>query len=120
MWSRICEAEPDAFCWEVFRALETELSCESKDESKTKRESKVSKNGRVASKADGPDQRMLWSTVRELFEYEVAVHLNRVLPGAARRFDGFDSLSWHVLSSRTLCRFNRSEDVERHGMERKM
>jgi len=65
------QAEPDAFCWEVFRALETELSCESKDESKTKRESKVSKNGRVASKADGPDQRMLWSTVRELFEYEV-------------------------------------------------
>merc|ERR1711865_501880 len=26
MWSRICEAEPDAFCCEVFRALEAELT----------------------------------------------------------------------------------------------
>mmetsp|Transcript_119963 Transcript_119963/g.233518 ORF Transcript_119963/g.233518 Transcript_119963/m.233518 type:complete len:1330 (-) Transcript_119963:135-4124(-) len=80
MWSRICEAEPDAFCWEVFHALEAELAA-NPDGSKTeevrasaKKEVKAGKAGRGGmAKVDGPvqDQKVLWETVRELFEFEV-------------------------------------------------
>mmetsp|Transcript_79043 Transcript_79043/g.183377 ORF Transcript_79043/g.183377 Transcript_79043/m.183377 type:complete len:988 (+) Transcript_79043:131-3094(+) len=80
MWSRICEAEPDAFCWEVFHALESELAVTGDggklDEAKTglKKEGKAGKGGRgSATKVDvlPQDQKVLWDTLRELFEFEV-------------------------------------------------
>merc|ERR1712113_820578 len=76
VWSRICEAEPDSFCWEVFHALEEELTLgpdgNKANETKAcaKKDSKGGKGGRGApTKVENTsqDQKQPWDIVRELF-----------------------------------------------------
>ncbi|CAK0880704.1 unnamed protein product, partial [Prorocentrum cordatum] len=79
-WSRICEAEPDAFCREVFRAVEAELvgpadgrGDEAKGPAGKKDAKKDMPKAKSVARADSAsqDSRALWESVRDLFEFEV-------------------------------------------------
>ncbi|CAE8626532.1 unnamed protein product, partial [Polarella glacialis] len=72
MWSRICEAEPDAFCWEVFHALEAELIGTQDLRTAEEVSAKGAPPKKDAKKGEkAKEHKLLWDTVKELFEFEV-------------------------------------------------